>query len=83
MGAPERNPLAGLVEIDKASLHYRAGKGAKSGRAGSHEDKLLIADAVEVVAVGDETAPGRIRLATIDDFFARTLHRFVADEIEP
>ena len=83
MTAPGRNPLAGLVEIDEASIRSRAGENARSGRARSHEGKLLIAGAVEIVAAGDETAPGRIRLATIEDFSAETLHRFVADEVEP
>ena len=83
MTAPGRNPLAGLVEIDEASIRSRAGENARSGRGRSHEGKLLIAGAVEVVAAGDETAPGRIRLATIEDFSAETLHRFVADEVEP
>ena len=83
MTAPVRNPLAGLVEIDEASIRSRAGENARSGRGRSHEGKLLIAGAVEVVAAGDETAPGRIRLATIEDFSAETLHRFVADDVEP
>ncbi len=83
MTAPGRNPLVGLVEIDEASIRSRAGENARSGRGRSHEGKLLIASAVEVVAAGDETAPGRIRLATIEDFSAETLHRFVADEVEP
>ena len=83
MTAPGRNPLAGLVEIDEASIRSRAGENARSGRGRSHEGKLLIAGAVEIVAAGDETAPGRIHLATIEDFSAETLHRFVADEVEP
>ncbi len=81
--APGRNPLVGLVEIDEASIRSRAGENARSGRGRSHEGKLLIAGAVEIVAAGDETAPGCIRLATIEDFSAETLHRFVADEVEP
>ena len=66
--------------IDEASIRSRAGENARSGRGRSHEGKLSIAGAVEV---GDETAPGRIRLATIEDFSAETLHRFVANEVEP
>src|SRR5206468_7080728 len=55
---PEREPLAGLVEVDEASLPFRAkGDPVRSGR--SHDGKLLLAGAVEIR--GQE--PGRIRLA--------------------
>ncbi len=84
MVAPERNPLAGLVEIDETSIRHRTRDDPpKGGRGRSHEAKLLIVGAVEIVANGDETAPGRIRLSRIDDFSAETLHRFIADEITP
>ena len=55
---PEREPLAGLVEVDEPSLPFRAGDTpARPGR--SHEGKLLLAGAVEIEGRG----PGRIRLA--------------------
>ncbi len=82
MTAPERNPLSGLVEVDETSIRQRSGEGAKGGRGRSHEGKLLIAGAVEVAAAGEETAPGRIRLAAIDDFSAQSLHCFVEAEID-
>jgi transposase-like zinc ribbon protein len=56
---PGREPLAGLVEVDETSLPFRTKEApvvAKPGR--SHEGKLLIAGAVEIVGKG----PGRVRL---------------------
>ena len=48
---PEREPLAGLVEVDETSLPFRAGgEPARPGR--SHDGKLLVAGAVEIVARG-------------------------------
>ena len=61
---PEREPLAGLVEVDETSLPFRAKDepiAAKPGR--SHDGKLLIAGAGETVGKG----PGRGRLAVIAD----------------
>jgi hypothetical protein len=56
---PEREPLAGLVEVDETSIPFR-GKdepvAAKSGR--SHQGKLRIAGAVEIKS----RSPGRARL---------------------
>ena len=83
MRAPERNPLSGLVEIDETSIRHRSGAESKGGRGRSHDGKLLLCGAVEIVANGTETAPGRIRLAVIDDFSAETLHGFIAEEVEP
>src|SRR5512135_554068 len=57
---PEREPLAGLVEVDQTSIPFRGNDepvAAKRGR--SHEGKLLIAGAVEIKGRG----PGRARLA--------------------
>src|SRR5918996_1444734 len=66
---PERAPLSGLVEVDETSLPFRAKDepvAAKPGR--SHDGKLLIAGAVEIVGEG----PGRVRLAAIADYSAAT-----------
>ena len=71
---PEREPLAGLVEVDETSLPFRAKDepvAAKPGR--SHEGKLLIAGAVEIKG----KAPGRVRLAVIEDYAAKSLGSFV------
>jgi hypothetical protein len=78
MVAPDRSPLSGLVEVDETSLPFRtkdAPAARKPGR--SHDGKLLIAGAVEIVGEG----PGRIRLAAIDDYSAAALGGFVAATI--
>jgi hypothetical protein len=75
---PGREPLAGLVEVDEASIPFRdkdAPAERKPGR--SHEDRLLIAGAVEIVGKG----PGRVRLAVIEDYSAAALGGFVAAAI--
>ena len=75
---PEREPLAGLVEVDETSLSFRTKDdpvAAKPGR--SHEGKLLIAGAVEIVGKG----PGRVRLTVIGDYSAATLNVFVAGNV--
>src|SRR4051794_771774 len=57
---PDREPLAGLVEVDETGLPFRAGdEPARPGR--SHDGKLLVAGAVETEGKG----PGRTRLAMI------------------
>jgi transposase-like protein len=75
---PERQPLAGLVEVDETSLPLRpkdAPPAAKPGRSG--EGKLLIAGAVEIIGKG----PGRTRLTVIEDYAAATLGGFVRDNV--
>src|SRR3954451_2740964 len=73
---PEREPLAGLVEVDETSLPSRAkGEPARPGR--SHDGKLLVAGAVEIKGEG----PGRTRLAVIGDYSAVALGAFVAGNV--
>jgi len=73
---PDREPLAGLVEVDETSIPFRAKDGPiRPGR--SREGKLLLAGAVEIRGKG----PGRIRLAVIDDCSAVALVAFVAAAI--
>jgi transposase-like protein len=73
---PDREPLAGLVEVDETGLPFRAnGEPARPGR--SHDGKLLIAGAVEIKG----KAPGRARLAVIDDYSAESLGGFVAANV--
>lgn len=80
MVAPERQPLAGLVEIDETTLNHRTKADAPAGGAGrSHGGKLALAGAVEQAGKG----PGRIRLAPIADYSAASLHAFIATNIAP
>ena len=73
---PDREPLAGLVEVDETSLPFRGGgEPARPGR--SHDGKLLIAGAVEIRGKG----PGRTRLAVIEDYSAASLGGFVAGNV--
>jgi transposase-like protein len=73
---PEREPLAGLVEVDETSLPFRAkGEPARPGR--SHDGKLLVAGAVEIKGKG----PGRVRLAVIGDYAAASLGGFVTGNV--
>src|SRR4051812_17019550 len=73
---PEREPLAGLVEVDETSIPFRGkDEPVRPGRA--HEGKLLIAGAVEIKGKG----PGRVRLAVIEDYSAATLGAFVAGNV--
>src|SRR4051794_33054168 len=53
---PDREPLAGLVEVDETSLPFRGGgEPARPGR--SHEGRLLIAGAGGVEGKGPGGAP--------------------------
>src|SRR4051795_13621122 len=73
---PERDPLAGLVEVDETSIPFRAGgEPARPGR--SHEGRLLLAGAVEIKGKG----PGRTRLAVIGDYTTVALGAFVAGNV--
>jgi hypothetical protein len=73
---PDREPLAGLVEVDETSPPFRAkDEPARPGR--SHEGKLLVAGAVEIEGKG----PGRTRLAVIGGYAAVALGAFVAGNV--
>ncbi len=77
---PDRSPLAGLVEVDEASLPYRTKNDPVSGGCGrSSEGKMLIAAATEA----REKGPGRIRLAVIEDYSAQSLRGFLAGACAP
>src|SRR3954453_3035682 len=76
VGDPQRESLAGLVEVDETSAPFRArGEPVRPGR--SHDGKLLVAGAVEIKGKG----PGRVRLAMIGDYSAVGLSAFVAAAI--
>ena len=75
MVAPSRALLAGIAEIDETEIPLRGKDDPITGGGGrSSKGKMLVAGAVEVA----DGAPGRIRLATIEDFSAASLHGFVA-----
>ncbi len=77
---PERNPLAGLVEIDETSIHHRPGGKAPSGSYGRNaQGKLLIVGAIEI----KDNGPGHLRLAPIADYSSNSLHSFIAANIAP
>jgi predicted RNA-binding Zn-ribbon protein involved in translation (DUF1610 family) len=71
---PARSPLAGLVEVDETSLPQRTradppgGGQGRSGRA-----KMKVVGAVEIAG----GRPGRLRLATVADFSAKSLDAFI------
>ena len=71
------NLLSGLVEIDETSIRCRT-KNDEVRRGRSHEGKLMIAGAVEVIDRDGKTHPGRIRLSEIPDYTTETLHDFGA-----
>ena len=74
---PGREPLEGIVEVDESSITYRTKDDPITGGQGrSAEGKILIAAAVETIPGGKA---GRIRLATITNYSAATLQRFVAE----
>jgi transposase-like protein len=82
MVAPGRKPLSGLVEIDETTIRQRTREAPPAGGQGrSHDGKLLIAGAVEIVGEGPLAGPGRIRLAAIEDFSAASLHGFMASNV--
>ena len=79
MVAPGREPLVGLVEVDESEIHCRSKDDPPAGGRGrSHQGKILLAGAVEV----HDKAPGRIRLSTITDFSAKSLHGFIDQSVK-
>lgn len=78
MVAPDRRPLAGLVEVDETSLPLRTTDDPPAGRVGrSHDGKRLVVGAIEVT----DGKPGRLRLQAIADYSAQTLHAFVVQAL--
>ena len=77
---PERNPLAGLVEVDETQISWRTRDDPPAGGGGrSGQGKLQVAAAVEVQGKG----PGRVRLAAIDNASAASLHTFLKASVAP
>ena len=81
MVSPDREALAGIIEIDETSIPFRTKDEPVAGGQGrSPIGKLVVAGAVEVYADG---TPGRIRLSAIPDFTRKTLHGFVERATKP
>ena len=82
MVAPDRNPLAGLVEVDETEIPCRSKNDPLTGGGGrSRQGKILVVGAVEVEDGG--AGPGRIRLAEVTDYSAASLHPFIARNLAP
>ena len=80
--APDRSPLAGLVEVDETEIACRSKNDPVTGGGGrSHQGKMLVVGAVEVEDGG--AGPGRVRLAEVPDYSAASLHPFIADNLAP
>jgi len=80
MVAPNRNPLAGLIEVDETEIACRSKHGPLTGGGGrSHQGKILVVGAVEV----EDDGPGRVRLAEVPDYSAQSLHPFIAGNLAP
>jgi len=77
---PERDPLAGLVEADEASMAHRRKDDPVSGGGGrSTLGRMAIAGAVEIT--GGVT--GRLRLGPIADYSAKTIGAFLGAVVAP
>lgn len=75
MVRPDRDRLSGWIEVDETYLGSR-----EEGRIGrGHAAKALIVIAVQA----DGKAIGRIRMRSIPDASAESLHGFVKDCVEP
>ena len=75
MVRPGREKLSGEVEVDE-TYWGSAEFGGATGR------KTLSKVLIIVAAEADDKRIGRIRMALIEDFDRKTLHRFIQDNIE-
>jgi len=74
MVAPGRSQLSGQVEVDKTEITCRGKNDPVTSGGSSHDGKMLVVGAVEV----QDLRPGRIRLTTVPDDSAASLHAFLA-----
>jgi hypothetical protein len=80
MVAPDRNPLAELVEVDETEIACRSKHDPVSGGGGrSHQGKILVVGAVKI----EDGGPGRIRLAELSNYSSGSLHPFIARNLAP
>ena len=81
MVAPDRKPLAGLVEVDETSIPFRTRDEPPDGGQGRSEiGKIFIAGAVERLG---PVAAGRVRLAQIERISRESLQPFVEENTAP
>jgi len=80
MVAPDRSPLADIVEVDESEVPFRTKDDPIAGGQGrSHIGKMLVIGAVELI---DGGKPGRIRLEPLADFTAASITGFVSRTVE-
>jgi hypothetical protein len=79
MAAPGRNLLSGLVEVDKTEITCRSKDDRAAGSGSGDHGKLLIIGAVEV----QDLRLGRLRLSTVRDGSAASLHAFLVANLAP
>jgi len=79
MVAPGRSPLSGLVEVDKTEITCRSKNDPMPGGGSGQHGKMLVVGAVEV----QDLRPGRIRLTTVPDDSAASLHAFLTANLAP
>jgi predicted RNA-binding Zn-ribbon protein involved in translation (DUF1610 family) len=79
MVVADQTPLSGIVEIDKTEITCRSKNGSMTGDGRSHQGKMLVLGAVEV----QDLRLGRIRLRTVPDYSATSLHAFLAANLAP
>jgi hypothetical protein len=74
-GRADRNPLAGLVEVDETEIPCRCKYEPLTGGGRSNQGKMLVVGAVEIEEGG--AGPGRIRLAELPNYSSASLHPFI------
>jgi hypothetical protein len=79
MVAPGRGPLSGLVEVDKTEIMCRSKNDPTTGGGSSRHGKMLVVGAVEV----QDLRTGRIRLTTLPEDSAASLHTFLVANLAP
>ena len=79
MAAPDRNLLSGLVEVDKTEITWRSKHDRRAGSGSSDHGKIPVVGAVEV----QDLRLGRLRLSTVPDDSAASLHAFLGSSLVP
>jgi transposase-like protein len=77
MAAPGCGPLSSLIEVDKTEITCRSKRDRAAGSGSSEHGKIRVAGAVEV----QDLRVGRLRLSTVPDESAASLHAFLAASV--